>query len=120
MCGGRIENKYSDEIENYFSRLIKIGRKSSEDMTEFELQHLSGLFIREGFFLINYDRYIVNRQNINELISSYLISNEEKDANIILKHIKNLAITHFKERINSKFYQLNDQEDRCHEKHKTL
>lgn len=73
----------SEKINNYVDHLIKIGRKSIDDMTYFEKHHFAGLILQRE-----------KSEKQAEIFSEYLITDNEEDAKKVLKLIKDIAIDH--------------------------
>jgi hypothetical protein len=81
----------NERIQAHLDHLINIGRKSIEEMTQFEMQHFAGLLMNK--------EYPEKDQDIQAL-SDYLISNDAEDEKILLTTIKLTCIDQYKEKIS--------------------
>lgn len=88
---------------NYVERLVTIKRTSIQDMTQFEILHLSGLLLShtkdnsEGGAI--WRERILNK-DIMRAAEKWLISGEDEDIKLFIQSIKNSVIELFSPEIN--------------------
>lgn len=110
----------SKEWITYLERLTTIKRTSTDDMTQYEIVHLSGLLlssISEENNSIWHESIFTT--DVIQSIQKWLISDEENDTKAMLQSIKKSVIDRFSKEINflldnsieKQFYTIKEYDD---------